>query len=55
MLNRVPTYFQFDWLRYLHLVFEDAGVTIEKGEPVVLWMKQYYDELFPLLQKTSNR
>lgn len=48
-------FLQYDWLRYLHLVFEDAGVSIDKDEPVVLWMKQYYDELFPLLQKTSNR
>lgn len=48
-------YPKFDWLRYLEATFRDADVTIDASEPVVLWMKPYYDKLFPLLEKTSNR
>ncbi|XP_052819391.1 neprilysin-1-like isoform X1 [Mya arenaria] len=48
-------YPQFDWLRYLQLTFGDAEVTIETSEPVVLWMKPYYDGLFPLLNRTSTK
>ena len=49
------TFLQFDWLRYLHEVYEDTNITIEMNEPVVLWMKQYFDELFDLLNRTSTR
>lgn len=48
-------YQQFDWLKYLRATFEDADVTIEEDEPIVLWMKPYYDALFPLLKKTPKR
>ena len=55
ILTHAINVFQYDWIRYLRLVFNDAGVQIDMDEPVVLWMKQYYDELFPLLERTSNR
>ncbi|XP_053379464.1 neprilysin-1-like isoform X2 [Mercenaria mercenaria] len=48
-------YPKFDWLRYLKATFRDTPVTIDDNEPVVLWMKPYYDQLFPLLEKTPNR
>ena len=36
-------------------MYEDTGVTIETEEPVILWMKEYFDELFDLLNRTSAR
>ncbi|WAR14099.1 NEP2-like protein, partial [Mya arenaria] len=55
MVNFERDLAKFDWLRYLQLTFGDAEVTIETSEPVVLWMKPYYDGLFPLLNRTSTK
>lgn len=39
----------------MRATFKDANVIINNDEHVVLWMKPFYDKLFPLLEKTPNR
>lgn len=46
---------QFDWLTYLRHVYNDTDVTIDTDEPVILWMKEYFDEFFDLVNRTSKR
>lgn len=48
-------YPQFDWLRYFEATFRGTDVVINETEPVVLWMKPYFDQLFQLLARTPKR
>ncbi|XP_064611411.1 neprilysin-like isoform X2 [Liolophura sinensis] len=45
----------FDWRQYLNLLFNEANMTIEDSEEVVVYAPQYLIGLMNILEETDNR
>lgn len=46
---------QFDWLRYIQLMFAHVNITIDESEQIVVYAPGYLEKIVKVLQKTSNR
>ncbi|KAL5013750.1 hypothetical protein ScPMuIL_008020 [Solemya velum] len=50
--TRIP---EFNWLRYIQLMFAHVNITIEESEQIVVYAPEYLEKIVKVLQKTSNR